>query len=107
MASLPELKHNPKKREAVVGDLVASLMKDIVDPHKTRLDPIVEAWSETVPPGLRTHCEVKALTGSQLVVRVDSSADMYDLQLCIQDLLKALKRRCPQAGLRTIKLTLR
>ena len=50
---------------------------------------------------------VKALTGSQLLVRVDSSADMYDLQLCMQDLLKALKKRCPQAGLRTIKLTLR
>ena len=107
MAPLPELKYNPKKGEAVVGDLVASLMKDIVEPHKNRLDPLVEAWSETVPRRLRPYCRVKALTGSQLLVRVDSSADMYDLQLCMQDLLKALKKRCPQAGLRTIKLTLR
>lgn len=107
MAALPELKYNPKKREGVVGDLVASLMKDIVEPHKTRLDPLVEAWRETVPPGLRPHCAVKALTGSQLLVHVDSSADMYELQLCTQDLLEELKRRCPQAGLRTIKLTLR
>jgi len=106
VVSLPELKYKPRKREAVVGDLVTSLMKDIVEPHKSRLDPLVEAWSETVPPGLRSHCAVKALTGSQLVVRVDSSADMYELQLCSQDLLKELKRRCPRAGLQTIKLTL-
>ena len=107
MAPLPELKYNPKKGEAVVGDLVASLMKDIVEPHKNRRDPLVEAWSETVPRRLRPYCMVKALTGSQLLVRVDSSADMYDLQLCMQDLLQALKKRCQQAGLRTIKLTLR
>jgi len=78
-------------------------MTDKITPQQARFDGVAEAWCEIVPQELYEHCEIIALTGGELKVRVDSSAYMYELQLCGSELLEELRRQCPRARLKGIK----
>ena len=104
--SLPELRYKPRASTDRIGNLVDTLLRETIKPAQTRLEPLEEAWEQIVPPGLAAHCRVRGLGSGQLRIGVDSPVYMYELQLCSQDLLEALQRRCPQSGLRRIKLTL-
>ena len=104
--SIPELKYKPRASTARIGHLVDTLLRESIKPAQTRLEPLAEAWNRVVPPGLAAHCRVKGWGSGQLRIGVDSPVYLYELQLCRQDLLQALKQSCPRSGLREIKLTL-
>lgn len=104
--ALPELIYNKKPNAARLGELVNMIMETKITPCRTRIDPVAEAWSHIVPPGLRSHCCIQEIKGSTLKVNVDSSTYLYELQLCAQALLQELQSQVPQAGLRYIKLRL-
>lgn len=104
--SIPELRYKPRASTTRIGQLVDALLRESIKPGQARTDPVLEAWNRIVPPGLAGHCRVRGLSNGLLRIGVDSPVYMYELQLCSQDLLEALQRRCPQSGLRRIKLTL-
>lgn len=104
--SIPELTYKPRGSSVRLGRLVDTLLHETLKPAQTRLDPLAQAWDSVVPAGLARHCRVKGLVNGQLRIAVDSPVYMYELQLCSQDLLQALKQCCPKSGLRKIKLTL-
>lgn len=90
--------------EAVrLGEIARQVMSDRITPQQARFGGVADAWSEVVPQGLYEHCEIVDLTGGELKVKVDSSAYMYELQLCGSELLEELRRQCPRARLKEIK----
>ena len=104
--SMPELRYKPRASTTRIGKLVDTLLRESIKPGQARIDPVLETWSRIVPPGLAGHCRVRGLSHGVLRIGVDSPVYMYELQLCSQDLLEALKRCCPRSGLRRIKLSL-
>jgi len=104
--SLPELKYKARENTKRLGDLVDTLMERSIKPGQKRLSPVFEAWLAIVPPGIVPHCRVKGVVKAELRIGVDSPVYLYELQLCSQDLLKALQERVPKAGLRRIKFIL-
>ena len=104
--SLPELMSKTLSTSERLGPLVQSLMERTIQPAKLRVDPVVEAWSRSVPPALAAHCHVAGMSGGQLRVKVDSPVYLYEIQLCQDALLKELQTQVPRAGLRKIRFQL-
>ena len=104
--SLPELSYKAAENTKRLGEVVNALMERSIMPGQKRVNPVVEAWLGIVPPGFAPYCRVKGLVRSELRIGVDSPVYLYELQLCSQDLLKALQEKVPKAGLRRIKFML-
>jgi hypothetical protein len=86
-----------------LGEIARQVMSGRITPQQARFGGVADAWSEIVPQELYEHCEIVDLTGGELKVKVDSSAYMYELQLCGSELLEELRRQCPRARLKGIK----
>jgi len=104
--SLPELRYKVRPNTKRLGDLIHTIMERSIKPSQKRVNPVVEAWLSIVPPGLAPYCRVKGVVKAELRIGVDSPVYLYELQLCSQDLLKALQEKVPRAGLRRIKFIL-
>ena len=83
--------------------MLQKVMVERISPLQARFGELADVWSDVVPQELYEHCEIIALTGGELKVRVDSSAYIYELQLCGSELLEELRRQCPRARLKGIK----
>lgn len=86
-----------------LGEVLQKVMTEQISPLQARFGDLADAWSEIVPGELYEHCRIVDARGGELRVCVDSSAYMYELQLCGSELLKELQRQCPQARLKRIK----
>lgn len=104
--SLPELTYKTKQNAKSLGELVDKMMERSIKPNQKRANPVLEAWLSIVPPGFAPYCRIKGVVSSELRIGVNSPVYLYELQLCSQDLLKALQEKVPQAGLRRIKFML-
>ena len=105
--SLPELTYKTDQTSIRLDGLVKTLMEQHIKPVQLRKDLVREAWLHMIPGGLAPHCWIKAVSGGELEVGVDSPVYLYELKVCAEELLKALQAQVPQAGLRKIKLSLR
>ena len=96
---------NGKKSDRTVrlGDAVQQLMDEHISPRQARFGAVAELWGRLLPVELCRHCEIVDISGGQLIVRVDSPAYKYELQLCSPELLEALQQQCPKARLTKIK----
>jgi len=65
-----------------------------------------EVWSQLLPPEMVRHCRVVDLSAGQLTVEADSPSYMYELRISSHQLVEHLRRECPEAKLRAIKITL-
>ena len=104
--SLPELKYRVRPNTKRLGDVAHTVMERSIKPSQKQLGPVAQAWLSIVPPGLAPYCRVKGVVRSELRIGVDSPVYLYELQLCSQDLLKALQEKAPKSGLRRIKFIL-
>jgi hypothetical protein len=95
----------PQKPAGAVrlGDTVRALLEGWISPQQTRFESICELLTRLLPIELREHCKITDISGGQLKVLVDLPSYMYELQLCSSELLKELRRRCPQARIKKIK----
>ncbi len=73
-------------------------------PVQANADSVTEAWDMILPPTLRRHCRIGAITGGTIKVVVNAASYMYELQLCKDELLGELQRLCPRAGLRRMQV---
>lgn len=87
-----------------LGEVVQQVMAERISPMQSRFGAVAEAWGETVPGELGRHCEIVEVAGGQLNVRVDAPAYAYELQLCRTEIVEELKRRCPEARIKRIKV---
>jgi len=101
-------------RSSVVDRMAdPSRMAEALEGFVERLAPVhasassvTEAWDVILPPNLRQHCTIGAITGGTIKVIVDAASYMYELQLCKDELLAELRRLCPGAGLRRMQIAM-
>jgi len=88
-----------------LGDSLRKLMDSRITPGHVAYEAITQVWTELLPRGLSEHCKIAGISAGRVKVIVDSPSYMYELQLCSSAILDELQRRCPQARLKRIKLT--
>jgi hypothetical protein len=86
-----------------LGDVVEQVIEREVLPQHVRFGQLAEAWSGLLPAALRRHCSIADFSGGQVKVVADSSAYVYELQLCCAELLDGLHRQCPRLRINKIK----
>lgn len=89
-----------------LGDTLNQLMEESLEPRHERAEAVTMLWHQLVPAEISRHCKIVDITASQLKVLVDSPSYMYELRLCSNDIIAELRRRCPQARIKTIKLAI-
>ena len=79
-------------------------MSSVWQPVHASASSVSEAWDTILPPNLRQHCRIAAISGGTIKVVANAASYMYELQLCKDELLSELQRLCPQARLRRMQI---
>ena len=90
-------------RTVRLGEVVEQVVAEHISPRQSRFAEVVEVWSQLLPEELSRHCEIVDIAGGLLMVKADSPAYVYELQLCTSGLLDELQRQCPRVRLKKIK----
>jgi hypothetical protein len=98
-----------QKQPALLANALANIMganhAGIVRRYETA-NRITEVWAQLLPPELAQHCRVVDLSGGLLTVEADSPSYLYELRISSHQLVEYLRRDCPAAKVRAIKVTL-
>ena len=94
------------KGSVKLGDVVAQLLQDRISPQQAKYGQLADAWSQLLPEEMKKHCRLADFSAGRLKVTADSSAYVYELQLCSNELLRQLQQQCPAARLTKIKVTI-
>jgi predicted nucleic acid-binding Zn ribbon protein len=89
-----------------LGDALIQLVEEYLEPRHERFEALTMLWHQILPSEIGRHSKIVDITASQLKVQVDSPSYMYELRLCSNDILAEIKRRCPQAQIKNIKLSI-
>ncbi len=89
-----------------LGDVVTKLLEKQISPQQARYGRLADAWNRLLPAELKKHCRLADFSAGRLKVTADSSAYVYELQLCSSELLKQLQQQCPAVGITKIKVTI-
>ena len=89
-----------------LGDVVTKLLEKQISPQQAKYGRLADAWNQLLPAELKKHCRLADFSAGRLKVTADSSAYVYELQLCSSELLKQLQQQCPAAGITKIKVTM-
>ena len=68
---------------------------------------VVEEWERLLPENLRAHCRLISLEWGVLEAEADAGVYMHELKAMTNELVEELKRRCPRAGVKQIRLRAR
>ncbi|MHC4617705.1 MAG: DciA family protein [Planctomycetota bacterium] len=91
---------------ATLGDAVKHLVDGRISPRQARFDSLIEIWNQLLPAELGRHCRLVDASGGQLKVLADSPAYVHELRLCSSQLIEELRRQCPRARIRTIRIVI-
>lgn len=83
---------NSKNKAVSVGDLVQGFMTRLEKEKKFSKEDIDEVWKAVVGDAAFKHSRPSALRKKALIVRLDSSAWMQELEMQKRKFLKALQR---------------
>ncbi len=89
-----------------LGDVVTRLLENRISPQQARYGQLADAWNQLLPAELKKHCRLADFSAGRLKVTADSSAYVYELQLCSSELLSQLQQQCPAARITKIKVTM-
>jgi len=105
MAGMGGRKQPRLESAAALGDVVKELFDRRIAPRYGRLGNVVEVWEELLPAELHEHCRLAGFSQGQLRVVADGSSYVNELNWCSDELLDELRRRCPRAGIKRIKIS--
>jgi predicted nucleic acid-binding Zn ribbon protein len=63
-------------------------------------------WVQLLPTELAQHCRVVDLSAGLLTIEADSPSYMYELRISSRQLLEHLRKGCPAAKVRDIRVML-
>ena len=106
LINLAEWKGKKPERTVRLGEVLAYLVEGRIQPLHARLGPVLELWDQLLPEELARHCRIETIVGRELKVAAASPAHLHELRMCVRELLAELRRQCPQAKIRNIRLTL-
>ena len=89
-----------------LGDIAAQLLENRISPQQAKYGQLADVWSQLLPQELKKHCRLADFSAGRLKVTADSSAYVYELQLCSSELLRQLQQQCPAARITKIKITM-
>lgn len=102
---------SPRRRRgpALLADALANMMESghtgVARRYETA-SRITEVWAQLLPAELAQHCRVVDLSGGLLTVEADSPSYSYELRISSHQLVEHLRRGCPAAKVRAIKVML-
>ena len=102
-------KTRPKPQPVLLGDVLSRIMKPAHSGLSRRYEvtsQICAQWPNMLGPELAQHCRAIDLSLGTLTIEADSPSYMYELRISSHKLLEHLRRVCPNAKLRAIKVTL-
>ena len=94
-----------KKRKAAEG--IGAVLKRYTKYNLRRCakqTPVIDAWAQLLPAGLRGHCELVSLRAGALIIKAVPGAYMFELQACKAEILSSLRQQCPAARIERIVL---
>ena len=65
-----------------------------------------EVWAQLLPEEMARRCRIADFAAGLRTVEVDSPSYMYELRISSNQLIEHLRRECPQAKLRAMKIAL-
>jgi len=93
-------------RAEPLGDVLGEIMDRRISPQQARFGPVAEVWGRLLPEGLCQHCRISDISGGQLKVLVDSPSYAHELRMCCPELLEELRRECPRAKIKKIRVVM-
>ena len=88
-----------------MAELVGSFVQRVAPVH-ARCHSVGAALEGLLPPNLRAHCRFAGVSAGRVKLVVDGASYMFELQLCMSELLNELQRVCPGAGVRRIQVAM-
>lgn len=92
---------------------LAEALAEVMEPRRTGITQRYEAasrlsevWAQLLPEEMARRCRIVDLAAGLLTVAVDSPSYMYELRISSNQLVEHLKRECPEAKLKAMKITL-
>ena len=79
-----------------IKDIVNSVLNKLVPQEVSNLGNIEEIWQEIAGQRIQRHTHIAGLKKNQLIVDVDSSAWIYQLNLLKNKLLKDIQEHIPE-----------
>ncbi len=92
---------------------LAEALAEVMEPRRTGITHRYEAagrlsevWAQLLPEEMARRCRIVDLAAGLLTVAVDSPSYMYELRISSNQLVEHLRRECPEAKLRAMKIML-
>ncbi len=82
-----------QRRPVAIKDILEAAISNISGGEKDRISRICQAWQAAVDKKTYNHARPAGLKAERLIVNVDSSAWMYELNIHKQRLLETLNKQ--------------
>jgi predicted nucleic acid-binding Zn ribbon protein len=93
-----------KQQPSPIKDVLGSVISKISGEKKEKIDQIRRAWDKILDKKSHKHVRLTSFKEKKLIVNVDSSAWMYELNLRKQQLLEGLNKQLRQGQVKEIVL---
>ena len=95
----------PQRKTKALSQGGDKFMRRKVYPRQKKLSGLAQAWQELLPIELIEHSCLNSFSAGRLLVLVDNSSHLFEMNLLIKEgLVDHLRQECPQSGLVEIKL---
>jgi len=98
-----------RREPSLLGDALVNIMEQKHTGIAQRYEAanrVAETWAQLLPAELAQHCRVVDLSAGCLTVEADSPSYLYELRISSPQLVEHLRRGCPAAKVRAIKVVL-
>jgi predicted nucleic acid-binding Zn ribbon protein len=107
MDSMPQ--NTYRQQAKPIGEALARFMKPgpsgLTQRYETA-SQICSLWTQLLPEVLAEHCRIVDLSQGTLTVEADSPSFLYEMRISSQQLIGFLRKGCPSAKIREIKVVL-
>ena len=88
----------------LLGDVAGEYVNQKVLPLKKVFEAVAETWELLLPAELIEHCRIEDFRKGVLRVKVDNPAYATQLRWCSSSLVPEIRRQCPEARIKSIKI---
>jgi predicted nucleic acid-binding Zn ribbon protein len=101
-------KKRPKRRRKVAsaGELIDGLLGKYSVQGDVRLKSLAQNWAKVVGPRISGRSRPSRAAGSELIVEVDNSSWMHQLNLLSEQILGKVRDFAPELGIETVRFAL-
>lgn len=87
-----------------IRDLVKNILDNDISPKQSRFGSLPEIWYQLLPQELAEQTRPDKISAGQLTVICNSPAYANEIRWCQDVLVEQLKKKCPKAHIKKIKI---